>query len=57
MKTARTKLQQRKARTRSHLAVQNLQGAAVEIWEMDHDRPDPDLLSFSMERSPKQENL
>jgi len=56
MKTVKTKLHHRKARTRSHPAGHNLQGSS-EIWELDHDRPDPDMLAFNLERSPKQENL
>jgi len=56
MKTVKTKLHHRKARTRSHPAIA-LADNAAEIWELDHDRPDPDMMAFSMERSPKQENL
>jgi hypothetical protein len=56
MKTVKTKLHHhRKSGTRSH-SIPIPQDAA-EFWDLDHDRPDPDLQLFSMERSPKQENL
>ena len=57
MKTVKTKLHHhRKSRTGSHPAVP-VPLDATEFWELDHDRPDPDLQLFSLERSPKQENL
>ena len=56
MKTVRTKHHHRKSRTQSHPAVAIPQDVA-ESWELDHDHPDPDQLRFSMERSPRQENL
>jgi hypothetical protein len=56
MKTVRTKHHHRKSPTRSHPAISVAQEAA-ESYELDHDRPDPDQLRFSMERSPRQENL
>ena len=30
---------------------------SAEIWEVDHDHPDPDSQLYRIERSPKQENL
>jgi hypothetical protein len=57
MKTVKTKLRHyRKSKTKSHPAEPIPQDSA-EFWEMDHDHPDPDLQLFSLERSPKQENL
>jgi len=57
MKTVKTKLHHhRTSKTRSH-AAESLPLDATALWELDHDHPDPDLLLFSLERSPKQENL
>jgi len=56
MKTVRTKHHQRKSGIKSHTVALSVQGA-TDFWELDHDHPDPDLLAFSLQRSPKQENL
>jgi hypothetical protein len=56
MKTDKTKLDLHRASKRSHAALP-LPLDATALWELDHDHPDPDLLLFSLERSPKQENL
>jgi hypothetical protein len=56
MKTVRTKHPHRKSQQLSQLALSVAQIEA-ECWELDHDRPDPDQLRFSLERSPRQENL
>jgi hypothetical protein len=57
MKTIKTKLHHhRKSKAGLHPAIVTSRDAAG-FWEMDHDRPDPDLQFSGMERSPKQENL
>jgi hypothetical protein len=57
MKMGKTRLHHhRKSKSGSHPAMTTAQDAAG-FWEMDHDRPDPDLQFSRMERSPKQENL
>jgi hypothetical protein len=53
---AKTKLHHhRKPRTSRVLA--RLEQNSADIWDLDHDRPDPDLQLLRIERSPKQENL
>jgi len=57
MKTVKTKLHHhRKSKAKSHPGAPIPQDAA-ELWELDHDLPDPDLQLLRIERSPKQENL
>jgi hypothetical protein len=56
MKIVKTKFSyHRKAKRGTHPVALIVQDGA-ECWELDHDRPDPDLQLFSLERSPKQEN-
>jgi len=57
MKTVKTKLHHhRKSKTELRPAG-SIPSDAAESWELDHDHPDPDMQRFSLERSPKQENL
>jgi hypothetical protein len=57
MKMGKTKLHHhRKSRVASRPASP-LTIEAMESREVDHDLPDPDMISFQMSRSPRQENL
>jgi hypothetical protein len=56
MKTVKTKHHHRKSQKVSPLA-RSVAQIEAECWALDHDRPDPDQLRFSLERSPRQENL
>jgi hypothetical protein len=50
-----TKVHHGKSRAASHPAP--IPKDAAEFWELDHDRPDPDMQLYRIERTPKQENL
>ena len=57
MKVLKAKIHHhRKTRKQSHPAT-ILAQETTEMLELDHDIPDPDMVRFSMLRSPKQENL
>jgi hypothetical protein len=54
MKAVKTKLHHhRKGASRPSVLRQESAG----FWELDHDRPDPEMQLYRIERSPKQENL